>query len=377
MSNLREYRLPPIVKWAGGKEKELKYIHPKISQNIDNYYEPFIGGGAVYFSIDAKKMFINDKSDELMGLYNLVATQDKDFFRFIEEIRDNWNILESITQNSRDIFIQMYRNFSKDILDEQNIKSWINSFILNNSKALNAMFSTNSENFLGELKKNIISKMKRMKVIEPNRGELQDSAILDNMEASLKSAFYMHFRHLYNNIQKYQIEKKFATAVFFFIRNYAYGGMFRYNKSGLFNVPYGGIGYNRKNFFKKIESLRDIELVRHLEKTTIENLDFEDFFEKNVPLKNDFIFLDPPYDNTFSSYSNNSFTRDDQGRLADFLINRCEAKWMMVIKNTDFIYELYNRDNINISSFDKKYLVSIQNRNIKDTKHMIITNYES
>jgi len=381
LSNIKEHRLPPIIKWAGGKEQELKYIHPRLSQKIDNYYEPFIGGGAVYFSINAKKMFINDKSDELIGFYNLIATQDRDFFRVVEEIMYNWNLLEGIVQNNKDVFVKKYIKFSKNLTDETKVENWVYSFILQHSKEFKAMFdvtfNVNIKNFLNELKKNILSKMKRMKKIEPERGKLQDKDILDNMEAALKSAFYMHFRHLYNNIQKYQISKSFATAIFFFIRNYAYSGMFRYNKSGLFNVPYGGIGYNRKNFSKRVESLKNIELVKHLEKTTIENLDFEEFFEKNRPSKDDFIFVDPPYDNTYSSYSNNSFTRSDQERLSDFLINRCEAKWMMVIKNTDFIHGLYRKDNIDISSFDKKYLLSIQNRNIRDAKHMIITNYES
>jgi DNA adenine methylase len=160
-------------------------------------------------------------------------------------------------------------------------------------------------------------------------------------------------------------------------RNYAYSGMFRYNSGGGFNVPYGGIGYNRKNLAKKVDYLQSKELVEHLSKTTIDNLDFEEFFMKNKPKKDDFIFLDPPYDSEFSTYAQNEFTRDDQARLADYLINHCEANWMMVIKNTEFIYGLYNKPNINMSSFDKKYLVSFQNRNDKDAEHLIITNYKA
>jgi len=215
-----------------------------------------------------------------------------------------------------------------------------------------------------------------MKKIESERGVLPDNDILDNMEAALKSAFYMQFRHLYNNIEKYKIEHSFAVAIFFFIRNYAYSGMFRYNSSGGFNVPYGGIGYNRKNLAKKVDYLQSKELVEHLSKTTIDNLDFEDFFTKNKPKKDDFIFLDPPYDSEFSTYAQNKFTRADQARLADYLINRCEANWMLVIKNTDFIYDLYNKPSINMSSFDKKYLVSFQNRNDKEAEHLIIANYK-
>ena len=45
--------LQPIVKWPGGKEKELKYILPN-APKFENYYEPFVGGGAVFMAIRAK-----------------------------------------------------------------------------------------------------------------------------------------------------------------------------------------------------------------------------------------------------------------------------------------------------------------------------------
>jgi DNA adenine methylase len=48
---------------------------------------------------------------------------------------------------------------------------------------------------------------------------------------------------------------------------------------------------------------------------------------------------------------------------------------MMIIKNTDFIFDLYNDKGLNIQTFDKKYLVSFMNRNDKDVKHLLITNY--
>ena len=378
--NIKFQRLSPILKWAGGKEQELKYIHPNMPNKIKNYYEPFVGGGAVYFSIDANKLFINDKSDELIALYNAIARKDQRFYDVVNEMMHNWELLEKIIENNSKIFIDKYVSYSQNKTNDTAIKNWVTSFVLKHSKEFNGMFDTtfnvNIDNFLKEIKKNIANKMKRMKKIELERGTLPEKDILDNMEAALKSAFYMHFRHLYNNISKYEINDSFATAIFFFIRNYAYSGMFRYNKSGGFNVPYGGIGYNRKNLAKKVAYLQSEELIAHLEKTTIDNLDFEAFFKKNKPKKDDFIFLDPPYDSEFSTYAQNEFTRADQERLANYLIDECKSNWMMVIKNTDFIYGLYNKKGIYISSFDKKYLVSFQNRNDKKAEHLIITNYE-
>jgi DNA adenine methylase len=64
---LIQENLSPILKWAGGKEQELKYILPNLpKKNLQDYYEPFVGGGAVYTAIQADKYFINDKSDELI-----------------------------------------------------------------------------------------------------------------------------------------------------------------------------------------------------------------------------------------------------------------------------------------------------------------------
>lgn len=85
------------------------------------------------------------------------------------------------------------------------------------------------------------------------------------------------------------------------------------------------------------------------------------------------MFLDPPYDTDFSTYDQNCFDKEDQKRLASML-KKTKAKFMLVIKNTEFIYDLY-KDNFNISSFDKKYQVSFKNRNEKQVRHLLITNY--
>lgn len=373
-------RLSPILKWAGGKEQELKYIHPAMPKSFNNYYEPFVGGGAVYFSINANNIFINDKSHELIDLYSTIKKQDSLFFKIVDEVIYGWNLLEEIVNENSEEFIHFYLEFSNDKIDELNVKEWIFNFVLKHEKEFKEIieesFNQNRENFIKEINKNLFSKIKRMKKIEKEKGKLPNKDILDNIESALKSAFYMYFRYLYNNINKYSINKSKEVAIFFFIRNFAYSGMFRYNKSGEFNVPYGGIGYNRKNLAKKLKYLKSSKLIEHLSNTNINNLDFEEFFYKNRPQKDDFIFLDPPYDSDFSTYAKNEFTKDDQKRLAEYLINECKAKWMMVIKNTDFIFDLYNKENINISTFDKKYMVSFQNRNDRNTKHLLIRNYE-
>ena len=222
-----------------------------------------------------------------------------------------------------------------------------------------------------------------MKKISLEKGRLSEEDTVANIEAAFKAAFYTHFRRLMNYKKELGISEEFATAIYFFIRQTCYSSMFRYNKNGKFNVPYGGISYNRKTFANKIEYYKDKELLKHLSNTIIGNMDFYDFMEKYKPKRNDFIFLDPPYDTEFSTYAQNEFDKTDQSRLADYLINETKGNFMVVIKNTDYISSLYkegtptaNGGQLVVNSFDKNYFVSFKNRNNKEAEHLLITNYE-
>ena len=150
--------------------------------------------------------------------------------------------------------------------------------------------------------------------------------------------------------------------------------MFRYSKKGQFNVPYGGISYNSRNPASKVPLWKSPAVIEHLAKTTFEASDFAEFVEKYDPEPSDFVFLAPPYDTEFSTYAGNPFDQRDQERLADWLINKCRAQWLLVIKNTDFIYNLYDeKPGVVINSFDKRYAVSFKNRNNPNCEHLVIT----
>jgi DNA adenine methylase len=125
-----------------------------------------------------------------------------------------------------------------------------------------------------EIQRNLISKMTRMKKIEQERGKMFSKDILDNIECAFKSEFYMHFRYLYNEHKKLNINNSFYTAIFYFIREYCYASMFRYNKEGKFNVPYGGISYNRKEFSKKISNISSSKIKNYMVNTKIFEEDF-------------------------------------------------------------------------------------------------------
>ena len=365
-----------FVKWAGGKENEWPTIEQNLPSNFERYVEPFVGGGAVYLNIDCKKSLINDKSSELILLYKLIKKGDKEFFKSLRQINDNWILLENIVMNNKDELFDLYKLYKKDNLTlEKSIEDFIEKHDKELGKLLRNEVDINLYNLIIEFKKNMISKFTRMNKLEMQRGLLSDEDVLNNIETAFKSAYYMYFRYLYNNKKKLKLDNSFYGAIFFFVRDYCYASMFRYNANGEFNVPYGGISYNRKDFAKKIEYIESDELRNYLKNTKIVNKDFEDFCKSEELTEKDFMFLDPPYDTEFSTYDRNTFGREDQIRLANYL-SETKAKFMLIIKNTDFIYDLYKDRGFYIKSFDKKYLVSFMNRNDKQVKHLLITNYD-
>src|SRR3989344_7878605 len=75
-NNMVRVEIPTIVKWAGGKKQLLKQFQKFFPDKIENYFEPFVGGGAVLFYIlqtyAPKKVLISDTNEELMNCYEVI-----------------------------------------------------------------------------------------------------------------------------------------------------------------------------------------------------------------------------------------------------------------------------------------------------------------
>lgn len=374
--------MKPIIKWAGGKSSEIKYIKESIP-NFDRYVEPFFGGGALFFDLEPKKAIINDISQELIFLYKLLKNEKtrEDFKEELYKYVEAWERINVYMEKFENNFITLYNKYKNNNLDEKEFANKIELLFKDKIIPFNGLFKKdfciNQNDFLKKIEKNLLSKLKRTKEKVDTENKFSDEEIKKNIESAFRSGFYTHFREIMNlsknNKMKLSIEKKIAN--WYFIREFCYGGMFRFNKDGNFNVPYGGIAYNKKNFKAKVDYLFSEEIKKLLKNTKIENKDFEELIKSSNLTEKDFIFLDPPYDSEFSEYEENAFTKDDQRRLAKTLIG-LKAKWILVIKETPFILDLYNnKKNIKISKFNKDYLFNIKERVDTKVKHLIIQNF--
>ena len=155
---------------------------------------------------------------------------------------------------------------------------------------------------------------------------------------------------------------------FYYQRKTCFRGMLRYNKKGKFNIPYGK--YKNCNF----EDLKNEDYETLLKRTDIIHGSFEEVFQKYND-KNNFVFLDPPYDSEFTDYGYCNFGKEEHKKLAECFkttLNKC----LMIIGKTDFIVDLY-KDYI-VEEYDKKYKFKIHSNRVGDeinTKHLVIKNY--
>jgi DNA adenine methylase len=84
--------MKPLVKYRGGKSKEIPQIIKHIPQFNGRYIEPFFGGGALYFHLEPKKAIINDINSKLIAFYNGVKN-DYDKLRIeLDEIEKLYSI---------------------------------------------------------------------------------------------------------------------------------------------------------------------------------------------------------------------------------------------------------------------------------------------
>lgn len=329
--------MKPFMKYPGGKTKEVHLVRTYMPLNIERYFEPFVGGGSVYFDLNIHPSFINDFSFDLINLYTLVQQQDEALHNLLIIFDNIWHLLDEREINQNDLI---------------GLENFLADDYLKNCHQANAR------------KQRTIRKL-------INEGHELDNNNINNIRITArKTAFYMMVRKQYN-LQPNNNAMRAAT--YFFLREYCYSSMFRFSNNGEFNVPYGGMSYNNKFLINKIDEMFSVEMHNYMADTTIQQNDFEDFLNQYELNDRDFIFLDPPYDSDFSTYDQNPFDRNEQIRLRDFLAHT-NAKWMLIIKKTDFINELY-RD-FHVYEYGKNYMVSFKNRNDKNVSHLLITNYQ-
>lgn len=230
----------PFIKWVGGKRSIMGKLIERLPKHINTYYEPFLGGGALFFALDDQisKAELSDINEHLILSYQSVQQTPEQLIDVLREHELNYT--EKYYYDIRDVCL--------------------------NSKT---------------------------------------------------------------NVQ--------LAARFIFLNKTGYNGMYRVNKNGKFNVPFGK--YQNPQICDS-HNIKAASVV--LQKANIRHGTFTEI----APRDGDFVYADPPYDRTFTNYTSAGFDQEYQVLLRDLAL-----KWhdsgacvMLSNSNTELIRTLYGHE---------------------------------
>ena len=238
-----------FLKWVGGKTRLMKKLEEYIPDNYNTYYEPFLGGGSVFFNFTPKNAVISDLNKTLIDTYITIRDDFDELFKHLQD------------------------------LEKKNT----------------------SENFY---------------------------------------KYREEFNNLRSDEKKILESKTYISALMIYLNKTGYGGVYRENQKGGFNVPYGNYKNinitDRENLLKVKESLNNVNLSCSYYSNILKKAE-----------KGDFIYLDPPYHKesktSFTKYQKGDFDEEEQKKLASFL-KKLDKKGVMFLlsnSNTAFINEIY------------------------------------
>lgn len=149
-------------------------------------------------------------------------------------------------------------------------------------------------------------------------------------EEEERKSFFMSVREQYNQKNLAPVDN---TTKFIFLNRTCFNGLYRVNKSGLFNVPFGK--YKNPKICDPQTIRKDSELLQRVE---ILNGDFEETF--NYAKGNTLFYFDPPYrplsdTSSFNDYTKESFNDDAQIRLKEYCDRINNAGYSFMLSNSD------------------------------------------
>lgn len=264
----------PFLKWAGGKQQLLAPLRSYRPPSFNCYFEPFVGGGAVFFDLSPKAAILADANEELINCYHVVQN-------------DVWALLEHLKQ---------HRNTSK------------------------YFYEMRSKN---PARMNEVARASR----------------------------------------------------FIYLNRTCFNGLYRVNRKGQFNVPFG----NYKN--PTIRPKKKL-LAAHvaLQNVHLHSCDFREITE--MACKGDFVYLDPPYFPAgkfadFRRYHKVFFSKEDHIELSRLLSHLAGRGCYVMLSNSDtpFTRSLYK--DWNLKSVSAKRLINCNAERRDGAKELIVTNYET
>lgn len=129
----------PFVKWAGGKRQLLDKISERLPREYNNYYEPFIGGGAVLFELQPQNAIINDINASLINAYRIITDKPQEFI-------DNVKKLDlDIIDGGKEYYYSIREQYNDKLMKEEFDVELASFFVFINKHCFNGLYRVNGK----------------------------------------------------------------------------------------------------------------------------------------------------------------------------------------------------------------------------------------
>ena len=289
-----------LIKWVGGKSKLLQYIVPKLEKHIN--------------------------SDTI----------------YLEPFLGSGAVLISLLEHN-DKLVCKVNDINAELINVFNIIKTNPEELIYGLKQLNSMIDEESYYEMREA-----------------YNELLQSKNYDDSCEYMKYYKLVETGHEESVAEDYNL---FMAILFIYLNKTCFRGLYRVNKSGLMNVPYGH--YKSPKLVNESEVRRLSQLFQRVE---FYNMSYDSFID-SYKCDNCLIYLDPPYYGTFNDYAANSFNHDHFFNM----IMKLKDSYHLVISNSKTFYDKYLDNEFEVEVIDVQDKINSKSPNSK-RQEVILTN---
>lgn len=136
---MTDLKVAPFLKWAGGKRQLLSQIRERMPKEYNNYYEPFIGGGAVLFELKPKRARINDINRELINAYRVIRDVPEEIIKEVNKLdTEMWD-------DGKEYYLAKRKQFNDKILNGEYDVEMAALLVFINKHCFNGLYRVNSK----------------------------------------------------------------------------------------------------------------------------------------------------------------------------------------------------------------------------------------
>ena len=125
--------IAPFVKWAGGKRQLIPQIRERMPKQFNNYYEPFVGGGAVIFELLPENAVINDINRALINAYQMICEYPQEFLQEIKRLD------AEIWEDGKEYYYSMREHYNDKLMKEEFDVELAALFVFINKQCFNGL----------------------------------------------------------------------------------------------------------------------------------------------------------------------------------------------------------------------------------------------